>query len=127
MLFQKAGDIEVGHSHTFDHGTLIAHGSVEVQLLDESDNVVDKKTYIAPSFVFIQKLKKHRIIALEDNTVAACIHALRDIDEEILPPDILKEEKVCADRLEESDFVDDHLQLYMYKYHGYKLLPLTKT
>jgi hypothetical protein len=37
--------------------------------------------------IFIQAGKSHYIEALEDNTVAYCVHALRDKDtEEILDP-----------------------------------------
>ena len=38
--------------------------------------------------IYIQKGKSHFIEALEDNTIAFCVHALRDKDtEDILDPD----------------------------------------
>lgn len=72
MHFLKKGDIEHGHSHQYDHLTLLAHGSLDV--------IVDgKKTkFVAPSMIYIKEQKNHELIALEDNTVAYCIHALRD-------------------------------------------------
>ena len=32
MQFKKAGDIEHGHSHQFDHQTLLSRGSVKITL-----------------------------------------------------------------------------------------------
>ena len=32
MNFEKAGDYNPGHSHTFDHPTLLVKGSVEVEV-----------------------------------------------------------------------------------------------
>ncbi len=90
MYFQKAGDVEVGHAHTYDHGTLVSYGSVLYEVLDGPDGaVVAAKEFAAPGFVFVEKDKYHRITALVDGTVCACIHALRTIDEELVPPDCL--------------------------------------
>lgn len=71
MHFKKAGDIEKGHSHQFDHLTLLATGKLKV--------TVEEKTteFIAPHMIFIAKDKYHELEALEDNTIAYCIHALR--------------------------------------------------
>ena len=90
MYFQNAGDIEVGHSHVYDHGTLVSFGSVKYEVLDGHDGTaVAEKTFAAPSFIFVEKNKYHRITALENGTVCACIHALRTIDEDLVPPDCL--------------------------------------
>lgn len=72
MHFEKAGDIEHGHTHPFDHLTLLAHGSLKVVV--EGKETVFK----APHMIYIHKDKVHELTALEDNTVAFCIHALRD-------------------------------------------------
>lgn len=72
MHFEKAGDIEIGHKHPFDHLTLLASGSLKV-------TVSGKETiFKAPHMIYIHKDKVHELVALEDNTVAYCIHALRD-------------------------------------------------
>lgn len=72
MHFEKAGDIEFGHTHPFDHLTLLATGSLKIK-------VDDKETiFKAPHMIYIHKDVKHELTALEDNTVAYCIHALRD-------------------------------------------------
>ena len=70
MHFEKAGDIEHGHTHSFDHLTLLANGKLKI--------VVDGKesTFVAPQMIYIKAEKMHELTALEDNTVAYCIHAV---------------------------------------------------
>lgn len=81
MHFAKAGDIEHGHTHQFDHLTLLASGSLRVTVEGETTD------FRAPHMIYIHKDKNHELVALEDNTVAYCIHALRDKDTgEILDP-----------------------------------------
>ena len=81
MHFEKAGDIEHGHTHAFDHLTLLAAGSLKVTV--EGQDTVFK----APHMIYIKADKNHILVAQEDNTVAYCIHALRDKnDNEILDP-----------------------------------------
>lgn len=82
MFFTKAGDVEQGHCHNFDHTTLLGSGSVEVK----ANGKVTKFT--APQMIFIKADVEHEITALEDNTVAYCIHAIRDGDgvEDIIDP-----------------------------------------
>jgi hypothetical protein len=87
MHFVNKGDIEIGHSHTYDHATLLSSGSVLYEVLDGPDgNTISAKEFVAPGYIFVEKEKYHRITALENNTVCACIHALRTIDEEIIDP-----------------------------------------
>lgn len=87
MHFVKAGDIEVGHTHQFDHLTLLAAGSLKV-VVDGVESV-----FKAPHMIYIHKDKVHELTALEDNTLAYCIHALRDGDsvEDILDPAMIPE------------------------------------
>lgn len=87
MHFKKAGDIEHGHTHQFDHLTLLATGSLRVTVDGESTD------FKAPMMIFIHKDKHHELVALEDNTVAYCIHALRENNETntILDPDSIPE------------------------------------
>jgi len=84
MFFAHAGDIEHGHSHQFDHLTLLASGSLRITL---EGKITDFK---APHMIYIQKDKEHELVALEDNTLAYCIHALRDRDSgDILDPSMI--------------------------------------
>ena len=80
-----------GHKHVFDHPHLLTQGSVEVNV----EGV--KSTFKAPHIIFIEKGKLHMITALEDNTVGACIHAIRDGDrvEDIIDPSMIPD-GACA-------------------------------
>jgi quercetin dioxygenase-like cupin family protein len=84
MHFVNAGDQNDGHQHNFDHVTLLAKGSVEV------DVEGSKSTFSAPQMIVIVAGKKHFMKALEDDTVAYCVHALRDKDTaEIIDPSMV--------------------------------------
>jgi len=87
MHFKKAGDLERGHTHPFDHLTLLASGSLRVTV---NGNTTD---FQAPHMIYIKAEHNHELVALEDNTVAYCIHALRDgngVDDIIDPKSIPK-------------------------------------
>ena len=84
MRFEKAGDIEVGHTHQFDHLTLLAKGKLKVTVEGVSTE------FTAPHMIYIHKDKVHELEALTDETVAYCIHALRDKDtDDILDPSMI--------------------------------------
>ena len=68
-LFQNAGTVIPQHSHEYGHTSFIASGSVQVWCDDEYLGA-----FSAPQGIFIEKLKKHKFITLEDNTVILCIH-----------------------------------------------------
>jgi len=82
MHFVKIGDQNEGHKHNFDHMTLLAKGSVEVDVEGE------KTTFKAPHMIYITAGKSHYLTALEDDTLAYCVHALRtgEREEDILDP-----------------------------------------
>lgn len=83
MHFLNAGDIEYGHSHEFDHLSLLSSGKV-MSIVDGKESVFE-----APMMIFIKKGIQHEFVALEDNTVLYCVHALRNGDkvEDIVDPD----------------------------------------
>lgn len=84
MSFKDVGDKNEGHTHNYDHITLLAHGSVNVNV---EGNVTK---YQAPQMIFVAKGKRHFLEATEPNTIAYCVHALRNAeseDSEILDPD----------------------------------------
>jgi len=82
MHFVKAGDINEGHKHNFDHQTLLAKGSVKIKVNGEETD------FVAPHIIFIGAGHEHEMVALEDDTIVFCIHALRDGDqvEDIIDP-----------------------------------------
>jgi quercetin dioxygenase-like cupin family protein len=84
MHFKQAGDIEIGHTHQFDHLTLLAKGMLKVTV----EGVAT--VFTAPHMIYIHKDKVHELEALTNETVAYCIHALRDKDTgEILDPSMI--------------------------------------
>jgi quercetin dioxygenase-like cupin family protein len=84
MHFAKAGDIEMGHTHQFDHLTLLAKGKLKVTVEGTASE------FTAPHMIYIHKDKRHELQALTDETVAYCIHALRDKDTgDILDPSMV--------------------------------------
>ena len=84
MHFKKVGDVEYGHTHAFDHLTLLAAGKLKVTV----EGVPTE--FIAPHMIYIHKDKNHELTALADDTIAYCIHALRDKDNnEILDPSMI--------------------------------------
>jgi hypothetical protein len=73
---EKAGeDNGGGHTHHFDHVTLLARGSVRVEV-----EGYPPKDFHAPTFVVIKKEHKHKFTALEADTLYYCVFALRDVD-----------------------------------------------
>lgn len=82
MRFVKAGDMEQGHSHCFDHLTLLASGKLRLTALGKSTD------FTAPHHIFIKAGVEHELLALEDDTVVHCIHAIRDGErvEDIVDP-----------------------------------------
>lgn len=74
MVFRKAGDKEHGHAHCYDHLTLLASGKLRVTALGKDSD------FTAPTHIFIKADVEHELTALEDNTVAHCIHAIREPD-----------------------------------------------
>lgn len=91
MHFKKKGDVERGHSHPYDHATMVSAGSVSVEVYDEDGVMHTAKTFTAPTMIYIQKNRKHKLTALEDGTLCACIHALRTLDDTLIDPDFLVE------------------------------------
>jgi quercetin dioxygenase-like cupin family protein len=85
MHFLKSGDVEHGHTHQFDHLTLLASGKLRVTVNGVGTD------YSAPHMIYIHKDHEHELVALEDNTVAFCIHALRDKEGDILDPAMVPE------------------------------------
>jgi quercetin dioxygenase-like cupin family protein len=87
MHFQKAGDKEEGHAHQFDHLTLLAKGKLSVRINDEMTE------FTAPQMIFIKAELRHELVAMTENTVAYCIHALREDSGDIISADMVPKSK----------------------------------
>lgn len=87
MHFANAGDIELGHTHQFDHATLVAHGSVLVRCRGK-DTV-----FTAPQLIWIAADLEHELVAQEADTVCVCLHTTESSK---LGYDIVSEDMVPA-------------------------------
>lgn len=74
MRFRKKGWIARTHAHNYDHQTLVTTGSLKVTV-DGMESIV-----LAPNAMLIQAGKPHLLEALEDETVAYCIHRVKGSD-----------------------------------------------
>jgi hypothetical protein len=83
MHFKKAGDTEYGHAHVFDHLTLLVKGKIKIAV-----DGIDSE-FVAPQMIYIKAGKVHELTALEDDSMAYCIHALRDNEGDILDPTMI--------------------------------------
>ena len=84
MTFRDRGDRNLGHLHSYDHLTVLSSGALEVHC----DGMVGR--FRAPHLFLTPKDRAHQFYALEDHTVVACIHPLRQPEQgtDILPPEI---------------------------------------
>ena len=85
MHFKKVGASEPGHTHAFDHLTLLASGQLRVDANGQSTE------YTAPAMIYINKDTEHQLTALVEDTVAYCIHGLRDDEksDDIIAPEMI--------------------------------------
>jgi hypothetical protein len=74
MHFKHEGDVECGHSHPFDHISMLSRGKIKITVGEHT------KEFTAPQMIFIKKDMEHQLVALEDDTTVLCIHAIRDGD-----------------------------------------------
>lgn len=72
---RQAGDRMGGHTHKFDHVSLLARGKVRVEIKG-----YPPREFSAPTFIVIKKEHEHDFVALEDNSLWYCVFAVRDID-----------------------------------------------
>lgn len=68
-----------GHKHDFDHVTLLAVGSVLVEV-----EGFEPKQFDAPTFITIDKDHQHKFTALTDGVVYYCVFAVRDEGGEVI-------------------------------------------
>ena len=87
MHFVNKGDHEVQHTHAFDHITLLARGSLTVECNGK------QTTFSAPHMIYIKAEYAHGMTALEDNTLAYCIHSMTKSDKKFID-DIITPEMI---------------------------------
>jgi hypothetical protein len=90
-VLEKAGDGLGGHTHNFDHVSLVTKGSVKVEVEGS-----EPKEFKAPTFIVIRKDYKHKFTALEDDTNYYCVFALRDLDGNVMEIYGKEHDPLCA-------------------------------
>ena len=70
------GDKTVGHTHNFDHVTVVFTGAIHVVARLPNGNVIERDFH-APAHCLIRADVEHEIKALEPNTVYWCVYAHR--------------------------------------------------
>ena len=73
----KAGDVLHGHTHNFDHTTIVFTGAVHVHATCEA-GCNKKQDFAAPSHFLVRKDWRHEITALVDGTEFWCVYSHRD-------------------------------------------------
>lgn len=76
---KNSGDSFDGHTHHFDHVTLLVKGKVRVEVKDKP-----AKEFTAPTFIVIRKDFEHKITSLTDDVLYYCVFALRNLDGEVI-------------------------------------------
>jgi len=76
---RNAGISFPGHTHHFDHVTLLVRGKVRVDIEGH-----EPKEFTAPTFIVVKKELHHQITSLEDNVLYYCVFAIRDFDGEVM-------------------------------------------
>jgi len=79
MHFAKAGDINEGHKHNFDHQTLLAKGSVKIKVNGQETD------FVAPHIIFIGAGHEHEMVALRDGDQVEDIIDPRDVPNGVTP------------------------------------------
>jgi len=77
-----AGSHTGGHTHNFDHTTIVFTGSVRVRATLVDGTEVEE-TFAAPGYFLVKKDVTHDIEALEDDTVYWCVYSHRDAQGEV--------------------------------------------
>lgn len=71
------GDRIDGHTHAFDHTTIIFTGGVHVRAL-LPDGTVLERDFSAPSHFLVRAEVQHTIIAIAPDTTFWCVYSHRD-------------------------------------------------
>jgi len=77
-ILEKTGDESQGHYHLFDHVSLLAKGSVQVEIQGHPP-----KIFHAPTFIVIKKEFSHKFVAISDDVLWYCVFAIRNLDGDV--------------------------------------------
>lgn len=90
MSLHQVGESIDGHTHNFDHTTVVFSGAVRIEatLLDGSQIVREFKSprwdYGGPSHALIKADVTHKLIATEPNTILWCVYSHRNAQGDVV-------------------------------------------
>lgn len=70
------GFVLQGHTHNFDHTSIVFTGSVHIKRT-HPNGTVEEQDFVAPAHCLIKAEDVHEITALEDNTTFWCVYSHR--------------------------------------------------
>lgn len=73
---ERVGDKTEGHTHNFDHTTIVFRGSVHVRGELPNGTVIERD-FVAPAHFLVKANVLHTITALSENTVYWCVYSHR--------------------------------------------------
>ena len=73
---EKAGEIAGGHTHDFDHVSLLCRGKVRVEIKG-----FPPKEFTAPTFIVIKKQYNHNFVALTDDVLWYCVFSMQAMED----------------------------------------------
>lgn len=72
----RKGDAVQGHTHNFDHTTIIFKGAVRIEAEGPNGETI-VKDFVAPAHALVRADWKHKLTALEDDSVFWCVFSHR--------------------------------------------------
>lgn len=75
--FAAVGDKTQGHTHNFDHTTIVYSGAVHVRAVTPDGRVIERD-FRAPAHFLVLAEVKHEITALEAGSTFWCVYAHRE-------------------------------------------------
>lgn len=84
-----AGQYVQGHTHHFDHTTVVFRGAIRIKATTPDGRVIEREfrsprpDYAGPSHALIKAEVTHEITAIEDGTIFWCVYAHRDPQGEV--------------------------------------------
>jgi hypothetical protein len=83
MRLVDAGFRIAGHTHQFDHTTIVFSGAIRVKFKLPGGQI-GEHDYHAPNHFLVRKEVEHEITALKDGTTVWCVYSHRDPQGEVV-------------------------------------------
>lgn len=73
-----------GHTHNFDHTSIVIKGAICVLFVDESGVTIDSKVFIEGQWFLVKAKVRHFIECLENETMFLCVYSHRDAQGDVV-------------------------------------------